>query len=114
MFQDWGGALTTDGGLAFYGTLTGWLRAVDIHTGKILYQFLTPSGIIANPITYQHRGKQYVAVLSGVGGWAAIGLAADLHKSSEGLGGVGLTESLRDFTNLGGTLIVFALPDTGK
>jgi lanthanide-dependent methanol dehydrogenase len=113
MFQDWGGALTTDGGLAFYGTLTGWLRAVDLHTGKILYQFRTPSGIISNPITYQHRGKQFVAVLSGVGGWAAIGLAADLHKSSEGLGGVGLTESLRDFTNLGGTLIVFALPDNG-
>jgi len=111
MFQDWGGALTTDGGLAFYGTLTGWFRAVDANTGKILYQFRAPSGIIANPITYMHRGKQYVAFLSGVGGWAAIGLAADLHKSSEGLGGVGLTASLGDYTNLGGTLIVLALPD---
>ena len=114
MFQDWGGALTTDGSLAFYGTLTGWLRAVDVHTGKILYQFRTPSGIIANPITYMHGGRQYVAVLSGVGGWAAIGLAADLHKSSEGLGGVGLTASLGDYTSLGGTLVVFALPQAGN
>ena len=40
-------------------------------------------------------------------------LAADLHKSSEGLGGVGLTASLGEYTNLGGTLVVFALPEAG-
>ena len=49
-------------------------------------------------------------MLSGVGGWAAIGLAEGLTKGSEGLGAVGLTSSLSDFTNLGGTLLVFALP----
>ena len=108
-FQDWGGALTTAGGLAFYGTLDGWFRAVDVHTGKILYQFKCPSGIIGNPITYMHDGKQYVAVLSGVGGWAAIGMAMDLTKPTEGLGAVGLTADLSDRTNLGGTLMVFAL-----
>ncbi len=108
-FQDWGGALTTRGGLAFYGTLTGWLRAVDLKTGKVLWQFKCPSGIIGNPITYTHDGKQYVAILSGVGGWAAIGLSNNLTKASEGLGAVGATATLADYTNLGGVLMVFAL-----
>ena len=109
MFQDYSGPLTTDGGVLFYGTLDGWFRAVDEMTGKILYQFHTPSGIIGNPVSYVHDGKQYVAVLTGVGGWAAIGLAEGLTKGSEGLGAVGLTRSLGDFTNLGGTLVVFSL-----
>jgi glucose dehydrogenase len=108
-FQDWSGVLTTKGGIAFYGTLTGWFRAVDINTGKVLWQFKTPSGIIGNPMTYTHNGKQYVAILSGVGGWAAIGLSNNLTKASEGLGAVGATASLGDYTNLGGTLMVFAL-----
>lgn len=108
-FQDWSGALTTKGGVAFYGTLTGWFRAVDLKTGKVLWQFKCPSGIIGNPITYTYKGKQYVAVLSGVGGWAAIGLSNNLHKSTAGLGAVGATASLGDYTNLGGVLMVFAL-----
>ena len=109
MFQDYSGPLTTDSGVLFYGTLGGWLKAVDTSSGKVLYQFHTPSGIIGNPITYMHKGKQYVAVLTGVGGWAAIGLAEGLTKGTEGLGAVGLTTSLNDWTNLGGTLVVFSL-----
>jgi lanthanide-dependent methanol dehydrogenase len=109
MFQDYSGPLTTDSGVLFYGTLGGWFKAVDQSSGKILYQFHTPSGIIGNPITYMHKGKQYVAVLTGVGGWAAIGLAEGLTKGTEGLGAVGLTTSLTDWTNLGGTLVVFSL-----
>lgn len=108
-FQDWSGALTTKGGIAFYGTLTGWFRAVDLKTGKVLWQFKCPSGIIGNPITYSYNGKQYVAILSGVGGWAAIGLSNNLTKATEGLGAVGATASLSDYTNLGGVLMVFAL-----
>ena len=108
-FQDWSGVLTTKGGLAFYGTLTGWFRAVDLKTGKVLWQFKCPSGIIGNPITYTYGGKQYVAILSGVGGWAAIGLSNNLTKATEGLGAVGATATLGDYTNLGGTLLVFAL-----
>ena len=109
-FQDWSGALTTSTGVAFYGTLTGLFRAVDMKTGKVLYEFKCPSGIIGNPMTFTNKGRQYVAVLTGVGGWAAIGLTNGLHKASEGLGAVGLTASLPDYTNLGGTLMVFALP----
>jgi len=108
-FQVYSGPLTTDGDVVFYGTLDGWFKAVDEATGKVLYQFHTPSGIIGNPMTYMHHGKQYVAVLTGVGGWAAIGLAEGLTKGTEGLGAVGLTASLADYTNLGGTLVVFSL-----
>jgi len=109
-FSDWGGALTTAGGVVFYGTLKGYLRAVDAKTGKILYSFKTPSGIIGNVMTYMHDGKQYVAVLSGVGGWAGIGLAAGLTDPHAGLGAVGGYAALKDYTTLGGQLTVFALP----
>jgi hypothetical protein len=43
----------------FYGTLEGYLKAVDAKTGKELYKFKTPSGIIGNVITYEHGGKRY-------------------------------------------------------
>lgn len=109
MFQVYSGPLTTDAGVLFYGTLDGWFKAVDQTNGKVLYQFHAPSGIIGNPMTYMYKGKQYVAVLTGVGGWAAIGLAEGLTKGTEGLGAVGLTTSLSDYTNLGGTLVVFTL-----
>jgi lanthanide-dependent methanol dehydrogenase len=108
-FQVYSGPLTTDAGVLFYGTLDGWFKAADQATGKTLYQFHAPSGIIGNPIAYSYKGKEYVAVLSGVGGWAAIGLAEGLTKGTEGLGAVGLTTSLSDYTNLGGTLLVFSL-----
>jgi PQQ-dependent dehydrogenase (methanol/ethanol family) len=108
-FQVYSGPLTTDGDVVFFGSLDGWFKAVDEATGKVLYQFHTPSGIIGNPMTYMYKGKQYVAVLTGVGGWAAIGLAEGLTKGSDGLGAVGLTASLADYTNLGGTLVVFSL-----
>jgi alcohol dehydrogenase (cytochrome c) len=109
-FSVWSGTVTTAGGVAFYGTLEGYLKAVDVKTGKELYKFRTPSGIIGNVITYEIKGRQYVAVLSGVGGWAGIGLAAGLSKSNEGLGAVGNYKGLADYTALGGVLTVFALP----
>ena len=110
-FSVWSGTVTTAGGLAFYGTIEGYLKAVDLKTGKELYKFKTPLGIIGNVITYEHAGKQYVAVLSGVGGWAGIGLAAGLTKGTEGLGAVGAYASLSNYTALGGVLTVFALRD---
>ena len=110
LFSVWSGALATAGGVVFYGTLEGYLKAVDAKTGKELYKFKTPSGIIGNVTTYEHGGKQYVAVLSGVGGWAGIGLAAGLTDPQAGLGAVGGYAGLRDYTSLGGQLTVFALP----
>ncbi|WP_026362973.1 lanthanide-dependent methanol dehydrogenase XoxF5 [Methylopila sp. M107] len=109
-FSVWSGALATAGGVVFYGTLEGYLKAVDAKSGKELYKFKTPSGIIGNVMTYEHKGKQYVGVLSGVGGWAGIGLAAGLTNSADGLGAVGGYASLAQYTALGGQLTVFSLP----
>ena len=132
-FSVWSGALATAGDVVFYGTLEGYLKAVDAHTGKELYKFKTPSGIIGNVMTYEHGGRQYLAVLSGVGGWAGIGLAAGLLRpenagawhaavdqgklptadkavDTAGLGAVGGYAALAKYTSLGGTLTVFALP----
>jgi PQQ-dependent dehydrogenase (methanol/ethanol family) len=110
MFSVWSGALATAGGVVFYGTLEGYLKAVDAKTGKELYKFKTPSGVIGNVMTYEHKGKQYVAVYSGVGGWAGIGLAAGLTNGTDGLGAVGGYAALANYTALGGSLTVFGLP----
>lgn len=110
-FSVWSGALATAGDVVFYGTLEGYLKAVDAATGKELYRFKTPSGVIGNVMTYAREGKQYVAVLSGVGGWAGIGLAAGLTNPTEGLGAVGGYSALSNYTALGGTLTVFKLPE---
>jgi PQQ-dependent dehydrogenase (methanol/ethanol family) len=109
-FSVWSGALSTAGGVVFYGTLEGYLKAVDAKTGKELFKFKTPSGIIGNVMTYERGGKQYIAVLSGVGGWAGIGLAAGLNNPTDGLGAVGGYAGLKNYTALGGQLTVFALP----
>ena len=65
----WSGVLATGGGLAFYGTLDGWFKAVDARTGKVLWKLKVGSGVIGNPITFLGPdGKQYVAVYAGFGG----------------------------------------------
>jgi len=135
-FSVWSGALATAGDVVFYGTLEGYLKAVDMQTGKELYRFKTPSGIIGNVNTFTHGGKQYVAVLSGVGGWAGIGMAAGLTQApvaegwhhdvsgsshtptqtermidTAGLGAVGAYKALANYTQLGGVLTVFGLPE---
>jgi lanthanide-dependent methanol dehydrogenase len=97
--------------VVFYGTLEGYLKAVDAQTGRELYRFKTPSGIIGNVNTWLHNGKQYVGVLSGIGGWAGIGLAAGLMAEHEGLGAGALSRTLGAYTQLGGQLTVFTLPD---
>jgi len=108
-FSVWSGALSTSGGIVAYGTLDGQLKVVDQKSGKLLYSFKTPSGIIGNVNTFTHNGKQYLAVLSGVGGWAGIGMAAGLTEDTAGLGAVGAYKALSNYTQLGGVLTVFGL-----
>ena len=68
------GTLSTAGGLVFAGSATGEFLAFDAQTGKKLWQFQTGSGIIGLPVTWEHKGKQYVSVVSGAGGvWALLG-----------------------------------------
>ena len=106
----WSGALATGGNVVFYGTMDGWAKAVDAKTGKLLWKQKLPSGIIGYFNTFEHDGKQYVSVLSGIGGWAALGLAAGLKEPTAGLGVVGAFADLAKYTQLGGTLTVFELP----
>jgi len=110
-FSVWSGALVTGGGIVCFGTLEGYLKCVDANDiNKELFKFKTPSGIIGNVFTYEYKGKQYIGVFSGIGGWAGIGMAAGLEKDQDGLGAVGGYKELRDYTELGGSLTVFALP----
>ncbi|MBE7197927.1 MAG: methanol/ethanol family PQQ-dependent dehydrogenase [Parafilimonas terrae] len=106
-FSVWSGALATAGGVVFYGTLEGTLKAVDARDGRELYRFKTPSGIVGNVTTYAFEGRQYIAVLSGVGGWAGIGLAAGLTDPADGSGAVGGYAALSQYTATGGQLTVF-------
>jgi PQQ-dependent dehydrogenase (methanol/ethanol family) len=108
-FSVWSGPVVTAGGVIFYGTLEGYVKALDLQ-GNELFKFKTPSGIIGNLFTYEQDGKQYVGVLSGIGGWAGIGLAAGLTDPTAGLGAVGGYSGLKKYTALGGTLTVFSLP----
>jgi lanthanide-dependent methanol dehydrogenase len=112
-FPVWSGALVTGGGVAFYGTLDGWFKAVDAQTGEPLWQFKTGSGIVGQPITYRGPdGKQYVAVLSGVGGWSGAIVAGDLdaRDATAALGFVNATADLPKVTTKGGLLYIFGLP----
>ena len=101
------------GDVVFYGTLDGWFKAVDAHSGALLWQFKTGSGIIGQPTTYKGPdGKQYVAILSGVGGWAGAIVAGglDARDESAALGFAAAMKDLPHYTNKGGMLYVFALP----
>jgi PQQ-dependent dehydrogenase (methanol/ethanol family) len=112
-FPVWSGALVTAGNVAFYGTMEGWFKAVDARTGQELWRFKTGSGIIGQPVSYRGPdNKQYVAVLSGVGGWSGAIVAGgiDPRDSSAALGFVNVMTDLPRATNKGGTLYVFELP----
>jgi PQQ-dependent dehydrogenase (methanol/ethanol family) len=108
-FSVWSGALATASDLVFYGTLEGYVKAVDAQTGRELWRFKTPSGIIGNVNTYKHEGRQYLSVISGIGGWAGIGMAMGLENDADGDSAVGLYKGLNSWTNLGGVLSVFSL-----
>lgn len=112
-FPVWSGALATAGDVVFYGTLDGFFVAVDAYTGQELWRFKTGSGIIGQPITYKGPdGKQYVAVLSGVGGWAGAIVSGGLDARDAGaaMGFANAVKDLPKYTSKGGMLYVFALP----
>jgi len=112
-FPVWSGALATAGGVVFYGTMEGWFKAVHARTGEELWRFKAGSGIIGQPITYRGPdGKQYVAVLAGVGGWAGAIVAGGLDPR-DGTAALGFVNAMTDLpahTTKGGMLYVFALP----
>jgi glucose dehydrogenase len=113
-FPVWSGALATAGDLVFYGTMDGWFKAVDARNGKELWRHKTPSGIIGQPVSFLGPdGRQYVAVLSGVGGWAGAIVAGGLDPR-DGTAALGFVNAMRDLPQAtrskGGAIHVFALP----
>ena len=103
----------TAGDVAFYGTMDRWFKAVDAKTGQGLWQFHGPSGFIGQPTTYQGSdGRQYIAILSGVGGWPGVVANAEVDSRvrNAALGFAGATQDLPAYTVGGSTLLVFALP----
>ena len=116
-FPVWTGTLVTAGDVAFYGTMDRWFKAVDARDGRILWQMQGPSGFIGQPTTFQGKdGVQYVAILSGVGGWpgaiAAAGL--DPRMRNGALGFMGAMQDLPIYTQGGSALLVFALDGKGS
>jgi PQQ-dependent dehydrogenase (methanol/ethanol family) len=112
-FPVWSGAVVTAGDVVFYGTMDGYFKAVNARTGDVLWQFKVGSGIIGQPIVYRGPdGKEYVAVLSGVGGWSGAIVAGGLdpRDPTAALGYVGAMGDLPEYTTKGGMLYVFSLP----
>jgi lanthanide-dependent methanol dehydrogenase len=109
----WSGALATGGDLVFYGTMDGLFKAVDARTGRLLWQFRLSSGTIGQPVSFSGPdGRQYVAILAGVGGWsgAIVSGALDKGDPTSALGFVNAVRDLPARTDAGGRLYVFALP----
>jgi lanthanide-dependent methanol dehydrogenase len=108
----WSGVLATAGDVLFYGTMDGWFKAVNARDGKELWKFKCGSGIIGQPVTYEGPdGKQYVAILSGVGGWSGALVVGDFDpKDPTAVTGFATAlPDLKQKTTKGGTLYVFSL-----
>lgn len=112
-FPVWSGTVVTAGDVVFYGTMDGWFKALHARTGQELWRHKVGSGIIGQPVTYRGPdGRQYVAVLAGVGGWAGAIVANDLD-SRDATAALGFVNAMRDLpqhTTEGGMLYVFGLP----
>jgi len=112
-FPIWSGTVATAGNVVFYGTMEGWFKAVDALSGKLLWKFKTGSGIIGQPTVFLGPDhKQYVAIISGVGGWAGAIVSGDLdpRDGTAALGFVNAMKDLPQVTQKGGTVYVFGLP----
>jgi alcohol dehydrogenase (cytochrome c) len=112
-FPVWSGAAVTAGDVVFFGTMDGWFKAVDARSGNALWQFKVGSGIIGQPIVYKGPdGKEYVTVLSGVGGWSGAVVSGGLNPidATGALGFVNAMADLPKHTTKGGMLYVFSLP----
>jgi quinoprotein glucose dehydrogenase len=59
------GVAITAGGLVFTGAMDAYLRAFDAKSGRELWQGRLPVPGVANPMTYQWKGEQYVAISAG-------------------------------------------------
>ena len=80
------GVLTTAGGLAFIGDLDRYVKAFDTETGKLLWQTRLGAPLHGYPITYSVKGKQYLAVPTGIGVFRALTavISPEIHQPANG------------------------------
>ena len=90
--------VSTAGGVAFVGDLDRSFKAVDVRTGKILWQTKLSTSVQGFPITFAVDGKQYVAVTTGLGGGSPRLVPSTLAPEIK-------------VPTTGQALYVFALPD---
>lgn len=58
--------MVTAGGLIFIAAATGNLiRAIDIDTGRTVWQDVLPAGGQATPMVYEVDGRQYLVITAG-------------------------------------------------
>jgi len=90
--------LSTAGGLAFVGDMDRNFRAIDVRTGKVVWQTRLGTSVQGFPVTFSIAGRQYIAVSSGLGGGSPrmvpTVLAPEVH-----------------YPSYGNALYVFALPE---
>lgn len=105
--------LVTAGGLVFYGTLDGRLKAVDAQSGTPLWQFGTSAPITGQPTTFVGPdGRQYVAVVAGASGPYGLAQQAwiDRRDATAARGLARVIANVGRPRDPSGTLYVFGLP----
>lgn len=90
--------VSTAGGVAFVGDLDRSFKAVDVRTGRVLWQTRLSTSVQGFPITFAVDGKQYVAVTTGLGGGSPRLVPSTLAPEIK-------------VPTTGQALYVFALPD---
>jgi alcohol dehydrogenase (cytochrome c) len=80
--------LSTGGGLAFVGDFNRSFKAVDVKSGKIVWQTRLGNTVQGYPICFSLDGKQYIAVTTGLGGGSPqqkpTALLDEVHRASTG------------------------------
>lgn len=81
-------ALSTAGNILFIGDFDRRFRAVDVHSGKTLWQSRLGTTVQGHPISYSVNGNQYIAVTTGLGGGSPqqkpMGLLPEIHRPIKG------------------------------
>ena len=110
-YPSWSGALATAGDVVFYGTLDGWFKAVDAHSGQLLSKFKVGSGVVGNPIAYRGPdGKEYVAIYAGIGGdWALLAGDTRSDDPSDVREPAEFMKDIARHTSQGGIVWIFGL-----
>lgn len=62
---NYGGAITTNGIVFIAATLDPHIRAFDLATGRELWRGSLPVPAQATPMTFEHRGRQYIVIAAG-------------------------------------------------